>query len=477
MVFSSVGFLFFFLPAVLWVYHLVPRRAKNLVLLFASLIFYTWGAGSLTLILLTSITANYLVGNSIERAMAQNKARAGSLVAGGRRGLECQPSRLFQVRRVRVRFGREPARHLRYRCCASPRDPSADNSNLILHVPLPELPHRHLPRHGTPSRQPDRLRPLHHILSTTDRRTDRSISRDPATSSSLVRKRPIGSLMASTGSGMASSRRSSSPIRSAPAVNAVFATPTDQLNTMNAVFGVVGFAIQLYFDFSGYTDMALGIAEMFGIRLPENFDRPYSSRSITEFWRRWHMSLSRWFRDYLYIPLGGNRGTERQTYRNYHRIPRDRLVARRELDVHRLGRLPWYPAADRAAKGHRTRTAGGAERHSRAGTNDRPRALRLDSQVSRPGVCDRVHGRDVPSEWMIFAGDASSSRSNGDDGVDYRGTIGVGSEGLGHGSASGVSFCGYLAGTLRFATATVTMPIALVLLIAGSFSPFLYFQF
>ena len=62
--------------------------------------------------------------------------------------------------------------------------------------------------------------------------------------------------------------------------------------------------------------MALGLARMFGFRLPENFDRPYASRSITEFWRRWHMSLSRWFRDYLYIPLGGNRGSSRQTYRN-----------------------------------------------------------------------------------------------------------------------------------------------------------------
>jgi alginate O-acetyltransferase complex protein AlgI len=74
--------------------------------------------------------------------------------------------------------------------------------------------------------------------------------------------------------------------------------------------------VQLYFDFSGYTDMALGLALMVGIRLPENFARPYASRSITEFWRRWHMSLSRWFRDYLYVPLGGNRGTPLQTYRN-----------------------------------------------------------------------------------------------------------------------------------------------------------------
>ena len=74
--------------------------------------------------------------------------------------------------------------------------------------------------------------------------------------------------------------------------------------------------MQIYFDFSGYSDMAIGLGRMFGFRLPENFDRPYSAASITDFWRRWHMSLSRWFRDYVYIPLGGNRHGAARTYRN-----------------------------------------------------------------------------------------------------------------------------------------------------------------
>ena len=73
--------------------------------------------------------------------------------------------------------------------------------------------------------------------------------------------------------------------------------------------GVLAYTLQIYFDFSGYSDMAIGLGRMLGFRLPENFDRPYSAVSITDFWRRWHMSLSRWFRDYVYIPLGGNRGT------------------------------------------------------------------------------------------------------------------------------------------------------------------------
>ena len=80
--------------------------------------------------------------------------------------------------------------------------------------------------------------------------------------------------------------------------------------------GAWAYAVQIYADFSGYTDIAIGIALLMGIKFPDNFDQPYSSRSIQEFWRRWHMTLSRWLRDYLYIPLGGNRGGPRAEYRN-----------------------------------------------------------------------------------------------------------------------------------------------------------------
>src|SRR3712207_2410353 len=88
------------------------------------------------------------------------------------------------------------------------------------------------------------------------------------------------------------------------------------MTTATAWVGALAYTLQLYFDFSGYSDMAIGLGIMIGFRLPENFDRPYSAVSITDFWRRWHMSLSRWFRDYLYIPLGGNRDGPAKTYRN-----------------------------------------------------------------------------------------------------------------------------------------------------------------
>ncbi len=89
-----------------------------------------------------------------------------------------------------------------------------------------------------------------------------------------------------------------------------------QLNTTTAWLGVFAYTVQIYFDFSAYSDMAIGLARFFGFRFPENFNRPYSSLSMTDFWRRWHMTLSSWFRDYLYIPLGGSRGSQAQTIRN-----------------------------------------------------------------------------------------------------------------------------------------------------------------
>jgi len=88
------------------------------------------------------------------------------------------------------------------------------------------------------------------------------------------------------------------------------------ITTYSAWISAFCYSFQIYFDFSGYTDMAIGMARMLGFRFPRNFNRPYAAHSVTEFWRRWHMTLSRWFRDYLYIPLGGNRGSTIQTYRN-----------------------------------------------------------------------------------------------------------------------------------------------------------------
>jgi alginate O-acetyltransferase complex protein AlgI len=98
-------------------------------------------------------------------------------------------------------------------------------------------------------------------------------------------------------------------------VDPVFADPARR-SAPDALFGILGYAIVIYADFSGYTDIAIGVAKLLGFQFPRNFDRPYAARSIQDFWRRWHMTLSRWLRDYLYIPLGGNRRGARRTYVN-----------------------------------------------------------------------------------------------------------------------------------------------------------------
>jgi len=98
--------------------------------------------------------------------------------------------------------------------------------------------------------------------------------------------------------------------------DAIFDLPANQLTPVLAWLGLLCYSLQIYFDFSAYSDMAIGMGRMFGFTFLENFNYPYSARSVTDFWRRWHMSLSSWFRDYLYIPLGGNRGSRARTYLN-----------------------------------------------------------------------------------------------------------------------------------------------------------------
>lgn len=96
-------------------------------------------------------------------------------------------------------------------------------------------------------------------------------------------------------------------------VDEIFDTPVSQMSTGVLWLGATAFFFQIYFDFSAYSDMAIGLGRMLGFHFMENFNYPYASKSIKEFWRRWHISLSTWFRDYLYIPLGGNRGTALRT--------------------------------------------------------------------------------------------------------------------------------------------------------------------
>jgi alginate O-acetyltransferase complex protein AlgI len=149
-----------------------------------------------------------------------------------------------------------------------------------------------------------------------------------------------------------------------PIADRVFALPPNELSAAVAWTGILCYTLQIYFDFSGYSDMAIGLGRMLGFHFPENFNQPYRSRSITEFWRRWHITLSRWFRDYVYIPAGGNRGGPWRTYRNLFLVfilcglwhgagytfvvwglYQGAFLATERVYIHRRGRLPDGPLA------------------------------------------------------------------------------------------------------------------------------------
>ena len=314
MVFSSVTFLFFFLPAVLGVYHVAPRRSRNAVLVVGSLVFYAWGAGAIVIALLGSVAANFLIGLRLEAARDAGRSRLarrwltvgvvvnlvllgwfkyanfgvatwnGALGLVGGAGIPWTAVVLpigisfytFHALSYLMDIHRGSARHLR-----SPID-------FVLYITFfPQLI----------------AGPIVRFHEIREQLVERRETVDAFAAGIYRFALGLGKkvLIADT---------------VAPVANAAFGAPPGELQAAAAAIGVVAYAVQLYFDFSGYSDMALGIALMFGIRLPENFDRPYASRSVTEFWRRWHLSLSRWFRDYLYVPLGGNRGTALATYRN-----------------------------------------------------------------------------------------------------------------------------------------------------------------
>jgi alginate O-acetyltransferase complex protein AlgI len=314
MVFSSVTFVFFFLPVVLIAYHLAPRPVRNGLLVVASLGFYAWGAGAFVFALLASVAANYVVGARLERrvdagdiAAARRWLALGVVldvallawfkyanfgVASWNAALEAAGLPTLAWAEIALPIGisfftfhslsylvdvyRGTARHL-----VSPLD-------FALYITLfPQLI----------------AGPIVRFHEIRDQLVERRETLDAFAAGVYRFSFGLGKkvLIADT---------------VAPIANAAFGLPPGELSTAAATLGLVAYTAQLYFDFSGYSDMALGLALMFGIRFPENFDRPYASRSITEFWRRWHMSLSRWFRDYLYIPLGGNRGSPLATYRN-----------------------------------------------------------------------------------------------------------------------------------------------------------------
>jgi alginate O-acetyltransferase complex protein AlgI len=311
LLFSSVAFLFAFLPFCLLVHELAPRRFRNAVLLGASLLFYAWGEGSFVFVLLASAFGNWAFGLKIERALTSRSRRRNLGL-----GIALNLALLFtykyagffldNLNPLLAATGIDPVRssplHLpigisfftfqamSYLVDVYRRDAptEADPVRLALYIALfPQLIAGPIVRYrDLASQLRERTRSLERFASGVERFI-----------LGLGKKVLIANPLAACADG-------------------IFALPPEALSAELAWAGAIAFGLQIYFDFSGYSDMAIGLGRMFGFELLENFRYPYIARSMTEFWRRWHISLSTWFRDYLYIPLGGNRGGALRTFRN-----------------------------------------------------------------------------------------------------------------------------------------------------------------
>jgi alginate O-acetyltransferase complex protein AlgI len=305
MLFSSIVFLFYFLPVLLLFYYASGLRIA--VLLAGSVVFYTWGEGGYVLLLAALIAINFASGRAIERSAGSRRAwllagaiaidlgvlgffKYGGFIAGNLDALlhtGALPithfqlplgisfftfqliSYLIDIKRGAIRPEPDPYRFATYilmfpHLIAGPIVRYADIRD--------ELQHRHfaIDRMG--------LGVQYLIVG-------------------LCQKVLIANTLA-------------------PLADHMFALAPAQLGAAAGWLGLLAYTLQIYFDFCGYSNMAIGLAFLLGFTFPKNFDYPYAAQSITEFWRRWHMSLSFWFRDYVYFALGGNRRGRWRTYRN-----------------------------------------------------------------------------------------------------------------------------------------------------------------
>lgn len=296
MLFSSITFLFYFLPAMALIYLAVPRKWKNGALFLGSLFFYWWGEQRLVLVLLITIAAGYLSGRLLEK---YTETKIGRILLV----LSCiwnigmlayfkyvnffidtwnqmLPWKL-PVLSIALPLGISfyTFQILSYEVDVYQRKVPAQRNFIYFgaYVCLfPQLIAGPIVRYADVAKQ---LENRTHTVNKTAEGIRRFII---GLGKKVLLADTFGELCAK-------------------------ATATTDASVLFLWLGAISFMLEIYYDFSGYSDMAIGLGRMFGFVFPENFSHPYASRSITEFWRRWHISLGTWFRDYVYIPLGGNR--------------------------------------------------------------------------------------------------------------------------------------------------------------------------
>ena len=309
MIFSSLTFLFAYLPLTLAVYFLAPLRWRNLVLLLVSLFFYGWGEPVYISIMILSILIDYTHGMLVEKYRSNDKL-------------------------ARYFVGQSVAFNLLLLGFFKYWDFLAANLSLIPGVTVPQL--------GIALPIGISFFTFQTMSYTIDvYRRDAPVQRNIIRFGAFVTMFPqliAGPIVKyktvaeelnhreHTFENFALGARRfcvglAKKVLLANSIGALWeaqlaAQGADTLTVVGGWMGLLAFGFQIYFDFSGYSDMAIGLGWIFGFHFNENFDHPYLSKSVSEFWRRWHMSLTSWFREYLYIPLGGNRGGTAKALRN-----------------------------------------------------------------------------------------------------------------------------------------------------------------
>jgi len=306
MVFSSLEFLFLYLPVTLIIYFAVPFRIRNLFLLVISLLFYGWGEPLYVFLMAGTIVIDYAAGYILEKNRQKGRLIVALTVIVNLLFLGFFKYYDFFIENLRLIPGLSSLKPLGltlpigisfytfqalsyvidvYRGDARVQKSLASFGAYV--TLFPQLIAGPIVRYKDVD---DQLREREH-----------SVSLFASGLRTLIAGLSKKVLLANTAGAM---------------WDTFSALPQNERTVFGAWLGIIFYSFQLYFDFSGYSDMAIGLGKMLGFKFLENFNYPYISRSITDFWRRWHISLSSWFREYLYIPLGGNRHGTLATYRN-----------------------------------------------------------------------------------------------------------------------------------------------------------------
>lgn len=310
MIFSSLLFLFRFLPAVLVCYYIVPRGLRNLVLFLFSLLFYAWGEPVYIILMVISILVSYTGGIVVDRMKRQGRPRAAKtvlvissvislsllgffkyadFVIGTVNGITGAGLELLEIA-LPIGISFYTFQTMSYTIDVY-RGEAHVQKNLISFgayvVMFPQLIAGPIVQYKTIDKQ------LRSRRETAEEFADGIHRFMIGLGKKVLLANNAGALW-----------------------DSIQSMTYSEVPVLTAWMGLAAYTFQLYFDFSAYSDMAIGLGHMFGFRFLENFNYPYISRSITEFWRRWHISLSTWFRDYVYIPLGGNRVNPLRHVRN-----------------------------------------------------------------------------------------------------------------------------------------------------------------